>query len=175
MSNHKTPVTELERKGLVAHGLGRCIGKPSQLADVFRQGVAWALLKQDKPDAREMTNMLRAMQAGEMTVSRGRELLDMWLAGNYSDDQLPPVSEVLPEDKMPWDVINELRKGKEFAPGVFYPERELVGRVLLNMKQQNLGRHRSPRWAVITRVFGVGSGVAKGICREFGYDPEEMI
>ena len=46
MSNHKTPVTELERAGLVAHGLGRQIGKPSQLADVFRQGVAWALSQQ---------------------------------------------------------------------------------------------------------------------------------
>ncbi len=43
MSNHKTPLTELERKGLEAHGLGRYIGKPSQLADAFRQGVAWAL------------------------------------------------------------------------------------------------------------------------------------
>ena len=43
MSNHKTPLTELERKGLEAHGLGQYIGKPSQLADVFRQGVAWAL------------------------------------------------------------------------------------------------------------------------------------
>ena len=43
MSNHKTPLTELERKGLEAHGLGRYIGKPSQLADAFRAGVAWAV------------------------------------------------------------------------------------------------------------------------------------
>jgi hypothetical protein len=43
VSNHKTPLTDLERKGLEAHGLGRHIGQPSQLADVFRQGVAWAL------------------------------------------------------------------------------------------------------------------------------------
>lgn len=43
MSNHKTPLTEVEREGLIEHGLGRYIGKPSQLADVFRQGVAWAL------------------------------------------------------------------------------------------------------------------------------------
>jgi hypothetical protein len=63
----------------------------------------------------------------------------------------------------------------ELAPGVFYTERKLVEGVLRNLATQNLGRHRSPRWAVITRVFGVGSGVAKGICREFGYDPEEMI
>lgn len=31
MSNHKTPLTEIEREGLIAHGLGRYIGKPSQL------------------------------------------------------------------------------------------------------------------------------------------------
>lgn len=63
----------------------------------------------------------------------------------------------------------------ELAHGVHYTERKLVEGVLRNMKQQNLGRHRRPRWAVITQVFGVGSGVAHGICREFGYDPEEMI
>ncbi len=43
MSNHKTPLTDLERDGLIAHGLGRDIGKPSQAADFFRQGVNWAL------------------------------------------------------------------------------------------------------------------------------------
>jgi hypothetical protein len=43
MSNHKIPLTELERDGLIAHGLGRDIGKPSQAADIFRQGIAWAL------------------------------------------------------------------------------------------------------------------------------------
>lgn len=39
MSMHKVPVTELERRGLESHGLD--IGTPSQLSDVFRQGVAW--------------------------------------------------------------------------------------------------------------------------------------
>lgn len=63
----------------------------------------------------------------------------------------------------------------ELAHGVHYTERKLVEGVLRNMKQQNLGRRRRPRWAVITQVFGVGSGVAHGICLEFGYDPEEMI
>jgi len=43
MSMHKKPVTDLEREGLILHGLGRYVGKPSQLADVFRQGIAWAL------------------------------------------------------------------------------------------------------------------------------------
>jgi hypothetical protein len=43
MSNHKTPLTDLERDGLIAHGLGRDIGRPSQAADIFRQGIAWAM------------------------------------------------------------------------------------------------------------------------------------
>ena len=43
MSMHKTPLTPTEEAGLHAHGLQRNIGKPSQLADVFRQGVAWGI------------------------------------------------------------------------------------------------------------------------------------
>jgi hypothetical protein len=39
MSMHKIPLTEVERAGLLAHGLD--IGTPSQLSDVFRHGVAW--------------------------------------------------------------------------------------------------------------------------------------
>lgn len=41
MSMHRIPLTDIEREGLKAHGLGRDIGKPSQLADCFRQGVKW--------------------------------------------------------------------------------------------------------------------------------------
>ena len=41
MSMHNIPLTDIEREGLKAHGLGRSIGKPSQLADCFRQGVKW--------------------------------------------------------------------------------------------------------------------------------------
>lgn len=41
MSMHRIPLTDLERRGLEAHGLE--IGTPSQLSDVFRQGVEWAL------------------------------------------------------------------------------------------------------------------------------------
>lgn len=47
MSMHKIELTEIERTGLEAHGLKT--DKPSQLSDVFRQGVAWAL-EQTKPD-----------------------------------------------------------------------------------------------------------------------------
>lgn len=55
MSNHKTPLTKLEKDGLIAHGLGRHIGKPSQLADVFRQGVAWALAHHPAPTQQPLT------------------------------------------------------------------------------------------------------------------------
>lgn len=43
MSMHKVPLTPTEEAGLLAHGLQRSIGQPSQLADVFRQGVAWGI------------------------------------------------------------------------------------------------------------------------------------
>ena len=41
MSMHAVPLTPTEEAGFRAHGLQRHIGKPSQLADVFRQGIAW--------------------------------------------------------------------------------------------------------------------------------------
>lgn len=44
MSMHKIPLTPLEEQGLCAHGLP--VGQPSQLADSFRQGMAWALRAQ---------------------------------------------------------------------------------------------------------------------------------
>lgn len=42
MSMHKKPLTTIEETGLIAHGFGRYIGKPSMAADIFRTGVAWA-------------------------------------------------------------------------------------------------------------------------------------
>ncbi len=44
MSMHKKALTEVERSGLIAHGL--TVGKPSQNSDCFRLGVAWALRKE---------------------------------------------------------------------------------------------------------------------------------
>ena len=41
MSMHRIPLTELERTGLINHGLA--VGKPSQLSDVFRHGMKWAM------------------------------------------------------------------------------------------------------------------------------------
>ncbi len=47
MSDHKIPLTSLERRGLTAHRLP--IGTPSQLSDCFRHGMAWALRACDRP------------------------------------------------------------------------------------------------------------------------------
>lgn len=55
--------------------------------------------------AGEMREMLRAMQYGEMTVSRGVELLEIWLAGNYSDEYLPAVTPLTNDDETPVDVL----------------------------------------------------------------------
>lgn len=47
MSMHKVPLSKLEEEGLKLHGLS--VGKPNQLSDAFRQGVAWALSQQAEP------------------------------------------------------------------------------------------------------------------------------
>jgi len=41
MSMHKIELTEVERIGLINHGLA--VGTPSQLSDCFRLGMKWAL------------------------------------------------------------------------------------------------------------------------------------
>ena len=68
MSKHKTPLTELERKGLEAHGLGKYIGQPSQLADVFRQGVAWALANNEKESVQKPVAWLHPANATCVTT-----------------------------------------------------------------------------------------------------------
>lgn len=47
MSMHLIPLTKLEQEGLDKHGINPD-GLPSQLADVFRHGVAWALKESPK-------------------------------------------------------------------------------------------------------------------------------
>lgn len=63
MSMHKIPLTKLEEDGLRAHGLD--IGKPSQLSDVFRQGVAWAL-------AATLTHVGWTNEQGDITTDPDR-------------------------------------------------------------------------------------------------------
>ena len=63
---------------------------------------------------REMREMLRAMQAGELTVSRGIEILEMWSAGNWNDNMLPPVrQDLIEEDSTPVEIIDRLKAKNE--------------------------------------------------------------
>lgn len=84
-----------------------------------------------KLEGRDLREMLRAMQAGELTVSRGIELVDMWLAGNYRDDLLPPVRDGLGEDEMPWDRIDSLTQQRD----ELQKERNSLRSALLRMNE----------------------------------------
>lgn len=65
-------------------------------------------------DFREMREMLRAMQAGELTVSRGIEILETWADGNWNDKMLPPVrQDLIKEDSMPVEIIDRLRAERD--------------------------------------------------------------
>ena len=64
MSMHKIPLTPAETDGLHAHGLQRNIGKPSQLADVFRQGVAWGMAVERKRCAAKVQANADACEPG---------------------------------------------------------------------------------------------------------------
>ncbi len=65
-------------------------------------------------DAEELRNMLRSLQNCEMSVSRARELIDMWLAGNYNDSMLP---EAEPEA----DAVKQIARLDNIAAMIHYP------------------------------------------------------
>lgn len=92
MSMHKIPLTNIEREGLEKHGLGRNIGKPSQLADVFRQGVKWGQEQEREACARVCDDAAHrldckadelrkdAMETGDYTIVNGVEVASDALA-----------------------------------------------------------------------------------------------
>ena len=61
---HKKPLTKLEEQGLRGHGLD--IGKPSQLSDCFRHGVAWAL-KDSQSRTKELISAIRSINKSDKT------------------------------------------------------------------------------------------------------------
>ncbi len=87
----------------------------------------------------EIREMLRSMQSGELTVSRGVELVDMWLAGNYSNDQLPPARNELGEDEMPWDRITAIERQRDY---------------LLTATQSVVERWDTPLWKDVPATAG---------------------
>lgn len=104
-------IAELERENdnLIAEGIHSCGPSCTRSGCVNRQ-LREELAKPKRSDFREMREMLRAMQAGELTVSRGIEILGMWEAGNWHNSMLPPVrQDLVEEDSMPVEIIDRLK------------------------------------------------------------------
>jgi hypothetical protein len=59
--------------------------------------------------------------------------------------------------------------------GCEFTERELLERVMRNMRGKRRGRYMNQRWILVKAVFGVGSGVAYALCHEFGLDPDKEL
>jgi hypothetical protein len=55
--------------------------------------------------------------------------------------------------------------------------RELVGRAIRSLKGPSKYRSKrgTERWVLVRNAFGCGSTVANGLCREFGFDPDEEL
>ena len=58
--------------------------------------------------------------------------------------------------------------------GHSFEERELIGRVMRNMRKAKKS-YGTLRWVRVMNTFCVGSTVAYALCEEFGYDPEEQV
>lgn len=54
-----------------------------------------------------------------------------------------------------------------------FDERDLIRRAMLNLRGRS--RTKTARWVLVTKTFGVGSTVARALCREFGMDPDEEL
>lgn len=107
------------------------------VTDLHPESVVLAAYEAGKaePDFRQMREMLRAMQAGELTVSRGIEILEVWWAGNWSNAMLPPVrQDLIEEDSMPVEIID--RQAEQLAAA--QAENERLREALLNCRNQTL-------------------------------------
>lgn len=77
-----------------------------------------------RADANGLRSIANAAVNGEMTTSRVCELINIWLAGNFTQDQLPPVRQLpsvpnkAAEDTGPWDVIEHMQDelGRRLLP-----------------------------------------------------------
>lgn len=79
MSMHRKPLTKIEEEGLRAHGLA--IGTPSQLSDVFRQGITWAK-SQQAPSAVPEGWQLVPIEPTEVML---RQMEQQWMVGSQID------------------------------------------------------------------------------------------
>lgn len=58
-----------------------------------------------------------------------------------------------------------------------FEERELIRRAINSIEGPSRRRfsHGIERWVLVKDMFCVGSTVARGLCREFGFDPDEAL
>ena len=83
MSMHKTPLSDLERSGLEAHRLP--VDRPSQLADAFRQGMAWALTPVAEINESECDELMSYANAEGAEI--GDYIHDMLYLKGFSESQ----------------------------------------------------------------------------------------
>jgi hypothetical protein len=58
-----------------------------------------------------------------------------------------------------------------------FEERELIRRTIASLKgpSKRKSMYGTERWVLVMDLFCVGSTVARGLCREFGFDPDEAL
>ncbi len=54
-----------------------------------------------------------------------------------------------------------------------YEDRRLLEHVMKYMRSPT--RHKQKRWVVVMETFGLGSTVARALCREFSLDPDDDL
>lgn len=54
-------------------------------------------------------------------------------------------------------------------------DRDLIERVMKNMRRATKGTLHEQRWVVVRATFGVGSSVAYALCHEFKLNPEDIL
>jgi hypothetical protein len=56
-------------------------------------------------------------------------------------------------------------------------ERDLIWGVIANLNgpSKYRSKHGTERWVLVRNAFGCGSTVARGLCCEFGFDPDEAL
>lgn len=74
----------------------------------------------------------------------------------------PPIAQNKPHEEM-------------VAAGTLYSDAKLVWRAMCNCRVRGRHGHGKPLSNVVQRTFGCGSNLAVGLCKRFGYDPNEEI
>lgn len=59
--------------------------------------------------------------------------------------------------------------------GIELNDRDLIERVMKNMRRSTKGILHEKRWVVVKATFGVGSSVAYALCHEFEMNPEDTL